>query len=149
MHELNTDTWTADWMWSLPLIVVTVLLHTFALALMDSRATRVLSNIGKCRMPRLVSMLVMGATVLSVTVAHGTEGVIWAAAFRLLGALPETKSAMLYSLNAITTYGHTNLYLAPHWELMGALEALNGLILFGLTTAYLVSVIQKVWPHLR
>jgi hypothetical protein len=29
---------------------------------------------------------------------------------------------------------------------MGALEALNGILLFGLTTAFLFSVIQKVWP---
>jgi hypothetical protein len=53
------------------------------------------------------------------------------------------KTAMLYSLNAMTIYGHANLYLAPGWEMMGALEALNGWILFGLTTAFLFNVIQK------
>jgi hypothetical protein len=53
---------------------------------------------------------------------------------------------MLYSLSAMTTYGHANLFLAPHWQMMGALEALNGMMLFGLTTAFLFSVIQTVWP---
>ena len=53
---------------------------------------------------------------------------------------------MLYSLSAITSYGHTNLVLAAHWQLMGALEALNGMILFGLTTALLYGMIQRVWP---
>ncbi len=42
---------------------------------------------------------------------------------------------MLYSLNAITTYGHSDVHLSGHWQLMGALEALNGMLLFGLTTA--------------
>jgi hypothetical protein len=32
---------------------------------------------------------------------------------------------------------------------MGSLEALNGWILFGLTTAFMFTVIQKVWPHLN
>ena len=32
------------------------------------------------------------------------------------------------------------------WQLMGALEALNGMLLFGLTTAFLFAMIQKVWP---
>jgi hypothetical protein len=50
-------------------------------------------------------------------------------------------------LNAITSYGHTDLFLAPHWRLMGALEALNGLLLFGLTTAFLYGHIQRVWPQ--
>jgi len=52
---------------------------------------------------------------------------------------------MLYSLNAITSYGHTNLTLEDRWQLMGATEALNGTLLFGLSTAFLFAVIQKVW----
>jgi hypothetical protein len=69
----------------------------------------------------------------------------WAAAYRLLGASTDNKSAMLYSPNTLTSYGHEDLYLAPHWKLMGALEALNGWILFGLTAAFLFTVIQRVW----
>ena len=45
--------------------------------------------------------------------------------------MPDAKSAMLYSLNAMTTYGHESTQLAPHWQMMGALEALNGVMLFG------------------
>jgi hypothetical protein len=78
---------------------------------------------------------------------HAIEGLVWAAAYRLLGASADYKSAMLYSLNALTSYGHADLHLAPHWQMMGALEALNGWILFGLTTAFLFTVIQKAWRH--
>ena len=53
---------------------------------------------------------------------------------------------MLYSINAMTSYGHTNLYLEDQWQMMGALEALNGMLLFGLTTAFLFAMIQRVWP---
>jgi hypothetical protein len=61
---------------------------------------------------------------------------VWAAAYRLLGALPDNRSAMLYSLSAMTSYGHGTIFLDPHWQMMGALEALNGMMLFGLTTAF-------------
>jgi hypothetical protein len=54
--------------------------------------------------------------------------------------------ATLYLLNAITTYGHESVSLEPHWQMMGALEALNGMLLFGLTTAFLFAMIQEVWP---
>jgi hypothetical protein len=53
---------------------------------------------------------------------------------------------MLYSLNAMTTYGHVEIFLAQHRRLMGALEALNGMMLFGLTTAFLFGVLQRHWP---
>lgn len=70
---------------------------------------------------------------------------VWAAAYRFLGAIPDDRSAVLYSLNAITSYGHTNLQLEARWELMGALESLNGWLLFGLTTAFLFATIERVW----
>ena len=97
---------------------------------------------------RLVPLfaLVMGIAILLVTALHGIEGVAWAAAYRFLGAVPDAKSAMLYSLNAMTTYGHESVSLVPQWQMMGALEALNGMLLFGLTTAFLFAMIQEVWP---
>ena len=52
---------------------------------------------------------------------------------------------MLYSLGAMTTYGKADVYLDSRWQLMGPLEALDGWILFGLTTAFLIAVIQGIW----
>jgi hypothetical protein len=69
---------------------------------------------------------------------------IWTSTYLLLGALPDHNAAMLYSLSSMTTYGHAALYLEGYWQLMGALEALNGVLLFGPTSAFLVAMIQKV-----
>jgi len=138
--------WIADWAWSLPLILLTVIIHVFGLGLINERVVRALSRSIDCR--RLVPLfaLVMGVAVLLVTALHAIEGMAWAGAYRFLGAVPDAKSAMLYSLNAMTTYGHESVSLAPQWQMMGALEALNGMLLFGLTTAFLFAMIQEVWP---
>jgi hypothetical protein len=37
-------------------------------------------------------------------------------AYRLVGAIDDNKSGMLYSLNAMTSYGYENLQLAPGWQ---------------------------------
>ena len=63
-------------------------------------------------------MVVLSATLLAVSL-HAIDAAIWATAYRLLGAMPDYRSAMLYSLNAITSYGHTNLILEDRWQLMG------------------------------
>ena len=81
-----------------------------------------------------------------LTVMHVMEVGIWAGAYRLLDAMRDNKSAVLYSLNAMTSYGHENLDLSGHWKLMGAIEALNGWLLFGLTTAFLFGMIERVKP---
>ena len=91
----------------------------------------------------------MAVAVLLATALHGAEAAAWAAAYLFLGVVPDPKSATLYSLNAMTTYGHESVSLAQHWQMMGALEALNGMLLFGLTTAFLFAMIQEVWQFHR
>ena len=86
----------------------------------------------------------MGTTTLLATSLHAIEAGIWASSYLLLGALPDERTAMLYSLSAITSYGHANIFLEDHWRLMGAMEALNGWLLFGLSTAFLFAMIEKV-----
>jgi hypothetical protein len=138
--------WHANWAWGIPLIIINVVIHVLGLGLINERVLQVLSGAIKQRHFTGVFAVVMGVVALLATVLHGMEGMVWAAAYRLLGALPDTHSAVLYSLSALTTYGHANIMLQPQWQLMGALEALNGILLFGLTTAFMFAMIQQVWP---
>ena len=137
-------TWSADWLWGIALIVLTVVIHVFGLGLVNRRIVYVSSGVKEHRHPTAIFVLVMGTTTLWVTVLHGIEGALWALTYRLVGALPGARSAILYSLNAMTSYGHENLFLEPEWQLLGALEALNGWLLFGLTTAFLFGAIDKL-----
>lgn len=138
--------WNASWAWSLPLIVMNVTFHVIGLGFINAKVVQVLAAVKDNRHFVYVFALVMGITTVLATLLHAIEAGIWAAAYRALGALPDGKSAILYSLSAISAYGHAELYLADHWRLMGALEALNGMMLFGLTTAFLYGMIQRVWP---
>lgn len=136
-------TWTADWAWGLPLIVLIVLLHVLGLAITRELVLRIFNRSSQ-QHPTVVFVILTGTAVFLATCLHAIEAIIWALAYGLLGAIPSYKLAMLYSLNAMTSYGHTSLTLGDHWHLMGALEALNGWLLFGLTTAFLFGVIDKV-----
>jgi hypothetical protein len=139
--------WSADWLWSLPLSVLAVVLHVIGLFFIRREFDRVLMRRNHHRM-KMIALLFMAGTTVSVTVLHGIEAFIWALGFRWVHALPDKKSAMLYSLSAMTTFGHSGSTLEPHWQLMGALEALNGLILFGLSTAFLYGILQEAWVRL-
>ena len=138
--------WDNNWAWALPLIVLTLILHVVGLALINMRMVRLMRRIHDHGQLFPMFVLVMGITALLSTLLLAFEATLWAAAYRSLGALPDGRTALLYSLNAITSYGHTDLVLAQHWRLMGALEALNGMLLFGLTTAFLYGHIRQVWP---
>jgi len=93
--------WGVDWGWGLPLILLTVVIHVFGRGIINELVVRVLSRSMDRR--RLIPLfaLVMGVAVLLVTGLHAVEGAAWAGAYLVLGAVPDAKSAMLYSLNAI------------------------------------------------
>jgi hypothetical protein len=133
--------WDGNWAWSLPLIVVTVIFHVLGMLFITEGVGHAASHVNERRHFLYSFPLLMGTTTLLAIALHALEAVIWAGVYLALGALPDGKSAMLYSLSAMTTYGHEHLELADHWRLMGALEALNGMILFGLTTAFLYGMI--------
>jgi hypothetical protein len=138
--------WHTDWIVSLPLIVLTVVTHVLGLGVINARIVWRVTNEVKPRHLTALFVAVMAAAALMVTVLLAFEGAVWAAAYRVVSALPDNRSAMLYSLSAITSYGHAQIFLDPNWQMMGALEALNGMILFGLTTAFLFGMIQAIWP---
>ena len=102
-------TWSADWAWGLPLIVATLVIHVLGLFLIGKKAERFQKGVGKGDSYAVVFTVIVGGASLSATLLLGIEGIIWAAAYRLVGALPDASSAVLYSLNAMTAYGHVNL----------------------------------------
>jgi hypothetical protein len=144
------EAWSNNWAWSLPLIALTVLGHGAGLVLIQQYIILRLPGRFGDNQSIVAFASVAVASAILLTILLGVEAGAWAAAYLAVGARPDFASAMLYSLSAMTSYGHANVYLAEHWQLMGALEALNGMMLFGLTTAFLASVLQSSWPtHLK
>jgi hypothetical protein len=135
--------WDGNWAWSLPLIGATVILHVIGMVFINERVVGAMRKLKEHRGFIFVFALTMGSATLAATFLHAIEAGIWAATYWILDALPDGKSSLLYSLGAMTTYGHERFDLAEHWQLMGALEALNGMMLFGLTTAFLYGMIRE------
>jgi hypothetical protein len=143
----DVGSWNDSWGWGVPLIVVTVVVHVLGLVAIRAGAARAFARRPSRHGAHTMRFgVVTGTAVLLTTVLHIVQAAVWATAYVALGALPSARTGMLYSLNAMTAYGHITVYLEPHWQLMGALQALNGLILFGLSTAFLYGMIQYGWP---
>lgn len=134
--------WFDNWVWGLPLIVLTVLGHTFALFAMRNRMVAGLANYYDDESVSFLFVLGMGIAVLFVTVLLAAEATLWATVYVAIAAVPGAPDAMLYSLEALTTFGHSDVYLSAQWQFLGALEALNGVILIGLSTAFIYSLLR-------
>ena len=143
---------SVNWAWGLSLIALTIAIHAMGVVVMaivglGIRVRLETRNLGLPRVILIVSGAV-GAVGLLLAVLHGIEAAIWAVAYLWLGALDSPRDAILYSLDSMTTRGTSGLMLEPHWQMMGALEAADGMLLFGISTAYIFAVMQVYWPVL-
>jgi hypothetical protein len=139
----NDMYWSSDWWWGLPLLVLTVVLHVCVFVLI---VKALVLKVGPGKGVRTLAhfIVAIALTALGAAVLHSLEAAAWGILYIWVGAIPDVPTSMLYSLSAITSYGHSDIFLEDRWRLLGAIEAMNGLILFGLTTAFLFAAIDEV-----
>ena len=58
--------------------------------------------------------------------------------------ITEFEPALYFSTVSFTTLGYGDIVLGPDWRIMSAIEGANGLILFGWSTAFLISMMSKM-----
>ena len=141
-----------NWTWGLSLIALTIAIHATGVVMMAlvGFSIRAWLETRELRLRGVILIVIgiVGAVGLLLAVLHGIEAAIWAAAYVWLGALDLPKDAILYSVDSMTTRGASGLMLQQHWRMMGALEAAGGMLLFGISTAYIFAVMQGYWPML-
>ena len=145
-----TGFWVGDWLWGLLLVTVSLVVHASGLALIGVSLAKSFGWLTEPTRPRrepfLLFPAVIGVTALLLAILHGLEASLWAAAYVWLGASPDFTHAVFFSLQMITTLGADVVFIDTRWKLMGPLEAMSGMLLFGLSTAFLLAVLQRAWP---
>ena len=141
-----------NWIWGLSLIALTIAIHatgvTFMVSVLHSIRVRLESR--SLRLPHVFAIVIGAITAMGLLLAalHGIEAALWAAAYLWLGALGSPEAAILYSVDSMATRGASGIMLQPHWQMMGALEAADGMLLFGISTAFIFTVMQFYYQHL-
>jgi len=138
-----------SWRWGLSLISLTMAFHAAAVVMMGIVAVKIRLRLETCGFVlwHLILIMICIVTVIGLllAVALVIECGIWAAAYLWLGALDSPLDALLFSIDSMSTRGASGLTLERHWQLMGALESVNGMLLFGVSTAWLFTVAQGHW----
>lgn len=88
--------------------------------------------------------LVLGLTFHIVIAIHAIEAWAWAAVYYLLDEFTSFESALYFSVVTSTTLGYGDITLSERWRILGSFEAMGGLILFGVSTAFLFMMIRDL-----
>ena len=84
------------------------------------------------------------AAISFALLAHLVEMAVWAVLFMVCGEFPALAMACYHSAVNYTTLGYGDVVMTASWKFLGPLEAANVLLLFGVSTALVFAVIQRV-----
>ena len=76
---------------------------------------------------------------------HLIEITVWALFYLWQDALPEFQSALYFSAVTYTTTGYGDLVLPKEWQLVGAVEALTGILMCGWSTAFFFAIVSRMF----
>ena len=127
---------------SLMMAITTAIHASFMTAMMRLLENRTRNQ--KDRAP-LTRLYVVVESILMIFVATLLEASAWAVAYLTLGAISGMEPALYFSVVTFTTVGYGDVVLTPEWRLLGSFEAVNGIIMFGWSTALVMAVVQRVY----
>ena len=90
------------------------------------------------------NVAIMIVITFVMAVAHLMEIALWAAAFLAISEISTFEKAFYFSAENYTSLGYGDIVLSERWRLLGPLEAINGLLLFGLSTAVMFAVLSRL-----
>ncbi len=93
----------------------------------------------------LLLIAVMTATVSVLMAAHIAEVIVWSLGYAMVDAAPSGTDLVYFAFVNYTTLGYGDITPVPRWHLIGPMTAMNGVLLFGWSTAVIFSVLQKTW----
>ncbi len=96
---------------------------------------------------RWQSGCILVVTIFTILASHTVQVWIWSIAFYLNGALPDWNTAVYFILVTYTTVGYGDVVLDPSLRVGAGLASVNGVLSFGISTAFLVTAMGRLFFH--
>ncbi len=124
-------------------VVCTIFIHALALSA-TVNFVRHERRLGRAGANSWSDITLVALAMSFLLVAHLIEIALWAVLFVICGEFSELGTAYYHSAVNYTTLGYGDLIMTPSWRLLGPLEAANGMLMFGVSTAALFALIQRL-----
>jgi hypothetical protein len=90
---------------------------------------------------RLITVMIV--TVSFLMAAHFAEVLVWSLAYAIAGAAPKGTDLIYFAFVNYTTLGYGDVIPMERWHLLGPMTAMNGVLLFGWSTAVIFAILRS------
>ena len=88
------------------------------------------------------SLSVINGVMLLLVIGNLTQVAIWALLFQALGEFEQFRDAVYHSAVNFATLGYGDIVMSDEHRLLGPIEAINGVLMIGVSTAALMAAFQ-------
>lgn len=124
-------------------VLCTILIHALALGA-TVNFFRHERRLGRAGSGFWIDLTIVVLTMSFAFAAHLVEIALWAGLLLVCGEFQEFGTAYYHSAVNYTTLGYGDLIMSPAWKLLGPLEAADGALMFGVSTAMIFAVTSRV-----
>ena len=124
-------------------VACTIFVHALALTA-TVNLFRYERRLGRAGAGALIDFAIVVLVISFAFMAHLIEIALWAVLLVICGEFQEFGNAYYHSAVNYTTLGYGDLLMTPSWRMLGPLEATNGALMFGVSTAMVFAVIQRL-----
>jgi hypothetical protein len=124
-------------------VLCTIFIHAMALGATLNFFRRE-TRLGRAGLKYLIDFTIVVLVISFAFVAHVVEVAVWAFLFMICGEFQAFGAAYYHSAVNYTTLGYGDVIMSPSWKLLGPLEAADGSLMFGVSTAMIFAVILRL-----
>ncbi|SFK95451.1 potassium channel family protein [Shimia haliotis] len=132
--------------WGSVVLGICAILHVGLLAVLIPSlegAGRILRRRGNV----LRTALITGLAFAMIVFSHTLQVWLWAYSLMWMDAFSHLSDALYFSLVTYTTVGYGDVILPVNFRVFGAFGGVAGILCFGLSTAFLVSLVSRLLPR--
>jgi hypothetical protein len=82
-------------------------------------------------------------------VLHVLEATIWAGFYAWRGLFHDFETSLYFSLTSYSTLGYGDVLLPARWRLLGTIEGISGVLLCGVSVAFLFVIVNAIFQFRR
>jgi hypothetical protein len=129
-------------------LLISIAIQVVVVVLLLRHLLRIMSDFNRKKFGFDFDFYVISVVMLSLFVGHVVQVSIWAGVFQYLGEFPDFPTAFYHSMVNFSSLGYGDMVMSERWRLLGAMEASNGVLMFGLSAGFTMAVLVPLFARI-